>query len=171
MQSFHSTASNREQIRRLLILVPIIGALAIPATAAAVEPTRETVLVKSTALAPCPSGLALVGEFDVVREITTFYDQDGQPVRQLWVASFEGTWTNPLTGATLPSSGIRVFDRDLVSGELFTTGTNIVTKLGDGGVAIGGAGLQIFDAHGRLVEHRGPDTATEREQLCAALGA
>jgi hypothetical protein len=158
-------------MRRLLILVPVALALAVPATAAADAPTSETVVVKSTALAPCPSGITLVGAFDAVREITTFYDQDGKPVRQLWVAGFEGTWTNPKTGAVLPNFGVRVFHRDLLTGELITTGTNIVTQLPDGGVAIGGAGLSVFDAQGRLIEHRGPDSATEREQLCAALGA
>jgi hypothetical protein len=43
--------------------------------------------------------------------------------------------------------------------------------LPDGGVAIGVAGLQLFDATGALVDHFGPDTQTERAQLCAALGA
>jgi len=38
-------------------------------------------------------------------------------------------------------------------------------------VAIGVAGLQVFDATGALVDHFGPDTQTERAQLCAALGA
>ncbi len=158
-------------MRRLLILVPLVAALAVPATAAAVEPTRETLLVTTRNTIPCPSGVALVGVFDVVREITTFYNADGQPVRQLWVASFEGTTTNPLTGASLPNFGVRVFHLDLVTGDLFTTGTNVVTKLPDGGVAIGGAGRLAFDAQGRLIEHDGPDSAEERAQLCAALGA
>ena len=86
------------------------------------------------------------------------------------MASFEGTWTNPHTGESLPSRGVRVFHRDLVTGELFTTGTNIVTKLPDG-VAIGGAGRLVFDPAGRLLEHNGPDSVEERSQLCAALGA
>jgi hypothetical protein len=113
----------------------------------------------------------LLGVFNVTREITTFYDDEGQPVRQLWVASFEGRWTNPLTGASLPNRGIRVFHRDLVTGEFFTTGSDVVTKLPDGGVAIGGAGRLVFDAQGRLIEHNGPDTLNERAQLCEALGA
>ena len=58
-----------------------------------------------------------------------------------------------------------------MTGEFFTTGDNVVTKLPDGGVAIGGAGNTAFDAAGNLVEHNGPDTTTERAQLCAALGA
>jgi hypothetical protein len=29
----------------------------------------------------------------------------------------------------------------------------------------------VFDASGALIEHDGPDTAAERAELCAALGA
>jgi hypothetical protein len=159
--------------RKLLVATAaaISAAGVLAANAAAYPPTRETVTVISRPITPCPSGVGLVGVFNVTREITTFYDDEGNPVRRLWVASFVGTMTNPLTGASLPNRGIRVFHWDLVTGELFTTGTNIVTKLPDGGVAIGGAGRLVFDAQGRLIEHNGPDTGAERAQLCEALGA
>jgi hypothetical protein len=157
---------------RLLVLALVtVISLALASSSGAVAPTRQVVTLTSRSPVPCPSGVVLAGVFDVVRDITTFYDQDGNPVSQLWVASFEGTITNPLTRASLPSKGVRIFHRDLVTGEFFTTGDNIVTKLPDGGVAIGGAGRLAFDAAGNLVEHDGPDTATERAQLCAALGA
>ena len=156
---------------RWFIALGAVLALVVPATAAAIEPTRDTVHVTTIAPTPCPSGVTLIGAFGVTREITTFYDNDGNAVRQLWIATFEGTTTNPLTGASLPNRGVRVFHRDLTTGELFTTGTNVVTKLPDGGVAIGGAGRLVFDASGKLVDHEGPDTATERAQLCEALGA
>jgi hypothetical protein len=155
----------------LLLLAALALPLALAAPAAAVEPTRETLHVTTTNRTLCPSGVSLIGVFDVTREITTFYDQDGNAIRQLWVASFEGTTTNPLNGMSLPNSGVRVFHRDLVTGELFTTGDNVLTKLPDGGVAIGGAGRLIFDAAGRLIGHDGPETSTEMAQLCAALGA
>ena len=158
-------------MRHLLILISLIAPFAVPATAAAAEPSRETLHVTSVTPVPCASGVTLIGVFEVTREITTFYDDDGTAVRQLWVASFEGTTTNPQTGQSLPNRGIRVFHRDLVTGELFTTGTNVVTKLPDGGVAIGGAGRLVFDTAGRLVEHNGPESSEERAQLCAALGA
>jgi hypothetical protein len=155
----------------LVALFSLIASLAAAGTASATEPTRETIQLVSRTTNPCPDGTALIGVFDVTREITTFYDADGTPIRQLWVASFDGTWTNPLTGASLPNTGIRIFHRDLVTGEFFTTGDNVITKLPDGGVAIGGAGRLVFDAQGRLIEHDGPDTASERAELCAALGA
>jgi hypothetical protein len=159
-------------LRRFLLLPPaIVASLALAGAASAVESTRDTVTLTSTSPVPCASGVVLVGVFQVVRGITTFYNEEGQPVRQLWVATFEGTTTNPLTGASLPNRDVRIFHRDLVTGELFTTGTNVVTKLPDGGVAIGGAGRLVFDAQGRLIAHDGPDSAQERAQLCAALGA
>jgi len=157
-------------MRRVQFLTLIgVASLAVVGPAGAVEPTRDTIVLTSRTTNPCPSGVALIGVFSVVREITTFYDQDGQQVRQLWVATFDGTWTNPLTGASLPNGGVRVFHRDLVTGEFFTTGDNVVTKLPNGGVAIGGAGRLVFDASGSLIEHDGPDSAVERAQLCAAL--
>lgn len=156
-------------MRRLLVIASVIGALALPATAAALEPTRTTVHVTTRNAFTCPNGATLANVFDVTREITTFYDNDGTPVRELWVASFEGITTNTSTGASLTNFGVRVFHRDLVTGELVTTGTNVVTKLPDGGVAIGGAGRFLFDAQGRQIEHNGPDMADERLELCAAL--
>lgn len=158
-------------MRRLFFAIPLIAALAVPASAAAVEPTRRTVSFTTVAPRPCAGGLTLVGVFNVTEEITTHYDNDGTAVRELWVVSVEVTTTNPLTGASLPGRGMRVFHRNLVTGEFFTTGNNAVTKVPDGGVSIGGAGRLVFDAQGRLIEHEGPDSESERAQLCAALGA
>jgi hypothetical protein len=157
--------------RTLLVFTMLVGSLIVVGAASATEPTRETIQLVSRTTNVCSDGTRLAGVFDVTREITTFYDSDDTPVRQLWVASFEGAWTNPLTGASLPARGIRIFHIDLTTGAMSTTGTNVITKLPDGGVAIGGAGRLAFDAQGRVIEHDGPDTAAERAQLCAALGA
>ena len=158
---------------RNVLLLALIGVASLAAVNAAnaAEPTRDTIVLTSRTSNPCPSGVVLIGMFSVVRDITTFYDQEGQQVRQLWVATFDGTWTNPLTGSSLPNRGTRTFHRDLVTGDFFTTGDNVVTRLPSGGVAIGGAGRLVFDASGSLIEHDGPDSAVERAQLCAALGA
>ena len=143
-----------------------------PGSAQATEPTRQTVVQVLHSGAVCPSGVVLQGLFDVTRQITTFYDADGTPVTQLQVNSAVGTWTNPSTGASLDAVVVREIHTDLTTGAFFSTGTNARTFLpGGGGVAIGGAGLQVFDATGHLIEHFGPDTDTERAQLCTALGA
>ena len=157
-------------MRRLLVLLALALPLAFASSAAAVEPTRETVTLHRVVnpFLSCP-GFAIIGAFDITREITTFYDQNGTPVMRIIYAEITGTLTNAVTGYSLPTSGVRIFHFDLVTGEEFTTGSNNFTKLPDGGVAIGGAGRLVFDAQGHLVEHDGPDTAAEQAQLCTAL--
>jgi hypothetical protein len=157
-------------MRRLLVLLVLALPLAFASSAAAVEPTRETVTLHRVVnpFLSCP-GFAIIGVFDITREITTFYDQNGTPVMRIIYAEITGTVTNAVTGYSLPTSGVRIFHFDLVTGEEFTTGSNNFTKLPDGGVAIGGAGRLVFDAQGHLVEHDGPDTAAEQAQLCTAL--
>jgi hypothetical protein len=157
-------------MRRLLVLLVLALPLAFASSAAAVEPTRETVTLHRVVnpFVSCP-GFAIIGVFDITREITTFYDENGKPVMRIIYAEITGTVTNAVTGYSLPTSGVRIFHFDLVTGEEFTTGSNNFTKLPDGGVAIGGAGRLVFDAQGHLVEHDGPDTAAEQAQLCTAL--
>jgi hypothetical protein len=149
-----------------------MAAIVIPAADAhATEPTRQTVQQVLRSGAPCPSGVVLQGLFAVTRRITTYYDTSGTAITQLQVNSAEGTWTNPNTGASLNAEVVREIHTDLTTGESFSTGSNSRTFLpGGGGVAIGAAGLQVFDASGRLIDHYGPDSDTERAQLCAALG-
>jgi hypothetical protein len=156
-------------MRRLLMLVPFIAALAVPATAAAVEPTRETVHVTNRLTSTCPNGDVIVGEFNITQERTTFYDSEGRPVCQLWVATIEGTTTNLSTGQSVPNFGVRVFHRDLVTGEVLTTGVNTVILLPGGGAAVIRAGLLVFDVQGRLIQHNGPDAERELAERCAAL--
>jgi hypothetical protein len=175
MSTSQKSRSRRKWAPRFAVAgaVGLGAALALPAGyAEAREPTRQTVMQMLHTGALCPSGVVLQGLFDVTREITTFYDSAGTPVTQLQVNSAVGTWTNPNTGASLDAVVVREIHTDLTTGGSFSTGSNTRTFLpGGGGVAIGGAGLQIFDAAGHLLEHFGPDTDTERAQLCSALGA
>jgi hypothetical protein len=157
-------------MRRLLVLFIVALPLAFTASAAAVEPTRETVTLHRVVnpFVTCP-GFPVIGVFDITRELTTFYDQDGTPVMRIIYAEITGTLTNADTGYSLPTSGVRIFHFDLITGEEFTTGSNNFTRLPEGGVAIAGAGRFVFDAQGHLIEHVGPDSADEIMQLCAAL--
>ena len=123
-------------------------ALAAPAVAFAVEPTRQTVSFTTVAPRPCPKRCNADRHLQRDTRRHDLLRREGAPVRELTVISFEATTINPLTGQSLAGSGIRIFHRDLVTGEFFTTGNNVVTKLPDGGVAVGGAGRLVFDALG-----------------------
>jgi hypothetical protein len=152
------------------MLLPLTGALAIPATAAAVEPTRATTVVHPVfnPYKQCP-GFIVTGRFDVVREITTFYDQDGTPVRRTIHAAITGSVTNAATGYSLAAAGVRIFHYDLSDGSYVVTGDPAFEQLPDGGTARTATGLLIFDALDNLVDYHGPDQAEELAQLCAAL--
>jgi hypothetical protein len=157
-------------MRRLLLIAALAVPLVVVAPAAAVEPTTETVTLHRTfnPAVSCP-GFAVIGEFDVTREITTFYDEDGTPVMRIIRGYYTGTLTNAVTGYSLTGGGVRIFHFDLVTGEEFSTGSNFFNKLPEGGVSIPGAGRFLFDAQGRVLEHSGPDSPDEIAQLCAAL--
>jgi hypothetical protein len=157
-------------MRHLVVIAALALPLALAATATAAEPTRETVTLHRVfnPFVSCP-GFAVIGTFDVVRDITTYYDEGGTPVKRIIHADVTGTVTNATTGYSLPTAGVRIFHFDLVTGEEFTTGSNNVTKLPTGGVGVGGAGQLVFDVQGNLIEHHGPDTAAEQAELCAAL--
>jgi hypothetical protein len=61
----------------------------------------------------CPSGKVLVGNWDVDRTTTTWFDASGTPVRDHFVIHFFGTLSNPDTGASVPDSGIGDFKDEL----------------------------------------------------------
>jgi hypothetical protein len=159
-------------MRRLLLLPVLLLPLVLAAPASAVEPTRDEVTLHRVAdpFVICP-GFAVVGTFDITRETTTYYDQDGTPVKRILYNEITGAVANAVTGYSLPMSGVRIFHIDLVTGDEFTTGSNTLVKAPDGGMVTLGTGLLVFDAAGHLIEHDGPDTTAERAQLCAALGA
>jgi hypothetical protein len=157
-------------MRRLLILLSLVLPLAAPATAAAVEPTVKTEVIHPVfnPYKQCP-GFAVIGRFDVVREITTFYDQNGVPIRRLIHATITGTVTNAVTGYSLPAAGVRIFHYDLSDGSYVITGDAAFEKLPTGGTAHTATGLLMFDAQGNLLDYHGPNESTELAQLCAAL--
>ena len=155
---------------RILFIAVVASALGSAAPAVAAEPTRETVTLHRVInpFSVCPT-FSVIGTFDITREITTFYDRSGVPVKRIIRADITGTVTNAATGYSLPTAGVRIFHYDLTTGEFFSTGSNNTTKLPEGGKSVAGAGRLVFDAEGHLLEHVGPDSATEVAQSCAAL--
>jgi len=150
----------------------LFAALTGAAPAAAVEPTRDTVSVQRVAnpFVVC-DGYAIRGDFDVVRDITTFYDAAGIPVRRIIHATIEGSVSNAITGASLPVSSVRVFQVDLLTGTMTSTGSNVLVRVPGASAVVLGAGRLVFDASGAIVDAHGPDSGREVEQLCAALAA
>ena len=159
----------RRRLRIASIFAASLATLAFAGTVSATEPTRTTEILhrRIDPSFTCP-GFNIIGEYDVVREITTYFDHDGVAVRRIVHADITGTLTHASTGESLPTSGVRVFHFDLTTGEAFSTGSNTITRLPDGGVSNSGTGHLGFDAQGRLIEFHGPPFG-ELDDLCAAL--
>jgi hypothetical protein len=60
----------------------------------------------------------LIFEADVTRKVTTFFDQAGLPVRDVLVRRSEGTVSNSVSGASVPSTGVWRVTRYYADGQL-----------------------------------------------------
>jgi len=60
----------------------------------------------------------LIFEADVERKVTTFYDQDGAPMRDVLVRRTDGTVSNSVTGASLRTTGVWRVTRYYADGQL-----------------------------------------------------
>jgi hypothetical protein len=81
--------------------------------------------------------------YDVVRTITEFVDDDGNVLREVIEAHFVGTATNDTTGKVLPADGERHIVWDFVAGTWTETGTLRH-------VAVPGSGVVLLQS-GRIV--------------------
>jgi hypothetical protein len=141
-----------------------------PGSASAVPPTVETVTLHRDAgvVGSCP-GFDVTATYDPTRRITTFYNAEGDAIRQQIHAEIPGTVTNKVTGKTLATTGVRNITVDLLTGEIKTTATNVhVIVPGQGTVQLA-AGLFEFDAAGNLVKEVGRQDPPVTPALCDAL--
>jgi hypothetical protein len=90
-------------MRRLLSIAGLAVPLALAAPATAAEPARETMTLHRVVnpFVSCP-GFAVVGTFDITREITTYYD--ATPVMRIIHADITGTLTNAVNLADTDSA-------------------------------------------------------------------
>jgi len=158
---------------RILTLAAIALA-AWPAQASALAPTT-TVEQRHVKLAHGDCGsFTLIFEADVTRKVTTFYDHDGIPVRDVLVRRADGTVANSVTGTSLPSWGVWRVTRYYADGQL----TGRVTQAGrtylitarelgvvfhQTGFGIQEDGQTVFEAGPHDFEHSNVD------ELCAYL--
>ena len=161
------------RIRSLLVTTATIAAavVALPGTASAEAPIRETVqLTRNVPVYASCSGFVVKATFDLVREITTFTDAEGTPVRRSIHATITGVLSNSVTGYSLPSTGVRNFEFDLAAHKSSSTGSNTVVHLPGGAVIHLGTGrLQFDDTTGQVVGYSGPTDDSDYQALCTAL--
>jgi hypothetical protein len=170
----------RRNIMRKLILPLILAlSLASAAVASADTPTFSTehAHVVTNPYIDCGT-FVVIGDFDVTRRITTFYDSDGNAIRRVAHISVDGTVTNSLTGALLELSREGTFEQDLVDGSTVTAGQRTRVIAPGGGIVLQDMGRIVREA-GAIVFVAGPTDFLDYQSgdprgvqdLCAALGS
>ncbi len=158
-------------MRRLPVMTGLVLAstFAFAPGTAADSPVFESQQLIRIIVTSCPS-FDVIGEFHVVRSITTFVDSDGRPIRRVIHGSFDGSrLINSLSGEWVPADGVRVITFDLVNGGFTSTGTNVHVVLPGEGTLLLGAGRFEIDAAGQLIFEAGRLDPPITDALCAAL--
>jgi hypothetical protein len=99
-----------------VLFVGSVAAMAIAAAASATPPTivRDSIHRAIPVFYSC-SGFTVRGDFDIDRATTTYFDEDGNPIRIVMHLHSEGAISNPLNGMTLPDSSDFTVRTDLVT--------------------------------------------------------
>ena len=142
-----------------------------PGTALAATPTVNTLSVDTSDLVPagslCSFDLTFTGTGTVT--VTTYYDNDGTPVRQSIHGALLHTLSGP--GGTVTSNGPAPVHIDLTSGTAADTGNEYHFNLAGQGVVLAGTGRLVFDSSGNPILQTGYTIDPDRvAALCAALG-
>jgi hypothetical protein len=135
-------------------------------------PTREPVNFVGTGVVQCDGFQDNFVDFFVGSQ-TTFYDQNGEPVRLVIHAEHTSNDVNSVTGFTVHEHGHLTLTIDLITGTTTITGNQEIVNLPHKGIVLQDAGRVVFDAEGALVFFAGgrkqSETLQGEEIFCGIL--
>ena len=162
-------------MRRLLIVIALIGALAVPATAGAASGPVITP-VSRVVTTPIPFG-ASCGSFVVLFTVNaegtniSFYDEQSQLVKQIRHLQFTGTLYNSSDlSKSVPYEGAFTRTFDAATNTVTLTGLRFKVQLPGEGVVALDTGEEVFAGGTTLVSDTGNTFASFVSDVCAALG-
>lgn len=156
--------------RRILTLATGLAVVALVPVAATAQPPQvelvpvNDVQVFAGADSPCPFDITFTGTGTV--KLTTFYDNDGTPVRQ----TVHGALTHTIFSAwhTLVSNGPAPVHIDLASGQMVDTGKEFAFHVPGDAIVFGQSGRLTLAADGTELAFSG-HSVVDTAALCAAL--
>jgi hypothetical protein len=163
---------NRRSVTRATraLAVTSIVALGVAAPAAADQPDRrtETFVVENVPVIACANGQSAMASFTLTRTVTTFFDQDGNPLREVRHARVVGTIASEDGSRSAPYGGRihRVFD--FTTGLVTVTGRSLFAELPGRDPATAGRYVYDPETDTFVVERGRTPTESERE-ICAYL--
>lgn len=126
--------------------------LALPLLAAAAPPVVETFHDEGSSpfAGPCPNGVTLDNTFTEDVRVTTFFDNEGNPVRLQITVNYVGVVSNPETGESVENPGHTTIIIDLVEGTEAQVGLVFKATVPGEGVVFHDVGRVFFDAAGNV---------------------
>jgi len=156
-------------VRSLILATVAAAAVALPVNANAQQPTVELMPVNDVEVltgadSPCPFDVTFTGTGTVA--VTTFYDNQGNPIRQ----TAHGSLTHTIFSAwhTLVSSGPAPVHIDLTTGEMVDTGLEVAFHVPGDGIVLGQSGRLTLAADNSQLAFNG-HSVLDAQELCAAL--
>jgi hypothetical protein len=156
-------------VRSSIVATVAAAAVALPLAANAQQPTVELVPVNdvqvlSGADSPCPFDVTFTGTGTLA--FTTFYDNQGNPIRQ----SVHGALTHTIFSAwhALVSNGPAPVHIDLTTGEMVDTGLEFAFRVPGDGIVLGQSGRLTLAADDSQLAFNG-HSVLDAQALCAAL--
>lgn len=158
---------------RLTVGAAAVAALALvltAGTATAATPERTgTFTIPLTGTDPC-EGFEILSTGELTVRVTTYFDIQGNPIREHVRASRDQTLTNSVSGKTLHLRGSVLVVVDLTTGWETWLGQVIMSNEQGVGSVIQDTGKIVFDADGDVDFMAGPhDAITDLDAVCAAL--
>jgi hypothetical protein len=158
----------------LALCVSLVVGLAVIAPAAAVPPERiviEDIHIEQVDSTSCDFPFLEV--FDGRVTITTYFDDNGNPIRVQFHLPFHGTLTNEATGESVSADQVLQVSVELEEGTESDVGLRFRVVFPGLGVVLLDAGKVVFDADGNVVFEAGPHQIVNEDfaEFCAAFAA
>lgn len=156
-------------------LLALVGVALLTSSAVAVAPDHETLIDEGLFAFPdldC-GGVELTYELVSERvKVTTYFNRNGDPVREKINANIRGTFTNNATGDTFRDHGAFRIEVDPATGDaLRISGLTASYTVPGEGVVYHESGIKIYDETGTIVFAAGPKDFEEQglDGICTAL--
>jgi hypothetical protein len=155
-------------------LAAVLLALVLAAPAGAVRP--EMVVIEDIHIEQVDStscDFPFLEVFDGRVTITTFFDDEGNPIRDQVYLPFHGTLTNEATGESVSADQVLQLTVDLEDGTESDVGLRFRVVFPGLGVVLLDAGKIVFDADGNVVFEAGPHQIVNEDfaEFCAAFAS
>ena len=156
----------------VVTLAGLVMVLGFVSTAAADQP--EKVVIRDIMITQVDSTsceFPFLEEFTGRVTITTFFDNEGNPIRVQLHLPFDGTLTNEASGTSVSATQDLIVVEDLVAGTTTFLGVRFRVNFPGLGYVLLDAGRVVFDADGNVIFKAGPHQVINEdfEAFCEAL--